>query len=139
MQFNFYKDDVFVKSVKADSLKEAESKAEIKIDAESGTSFTTGEIQETENTPLPDTPQKKTRKPRADKGTPRKTPPKEIKEITTRKRPEYFVFVSGMDLSKPMTHDEALKKIASFTDQVIPRIIQGHEIKVSKKISFHLK
>ena len=139
MQYNFYQDDVFVKSVEAGSLKEAEEKAGIKIDAESGTGFTTGEIQE-------DKPQetikiqKKTRKPRADKGTPRKTPVKsEPKEKSARKRPEYFVFVSGMDLSKPMTHDEALKKIASFTDQIIPRIIQGHEIKVSRKISFHLK
>ena len=77
-------------------------------------------------------PDKLPRQTRKDKGQPHKKA-----ETKTRNQPEYFVY-SDTALSNALTHDEALEEIERCLPAAV-RVIMGHEIKFTRRISFHIK
>lgn len=88
-----------------------------------------------------DEPQKKSRKPRADKGQPRKVNKLLANGLNTpkeksRKKPEYFVAVNN-SLGMGMSKDEAGGVIENCDKDDKVRVIMGHEVQFTRPVKFH--
>ncbi len=85
---------------------------------------------------IPSEDKSKTRKPRSDRGLPRKTTPSPQKRV--RSRGVYFVIEGGEILAGSTMED--LKTMLEHSDAGMePRIIQGRELKAERKVEYKFK